>query len=191
MDADELSVLPPTSTDYSVYGASQFMQGTRTWCGEPGDECFRPVGAALSSRATADSRSVFADWEQLTGGQLQFNYEKLDMQWAVRLTYQQSTDNGADHDLLLYTNLDRTRDILELQTGGTQGPQTLVDIILCDSVEDALTVIQRIVRLDLADELKQQVYPREMLTSPTSLDAQYYEIVDIRTAEYPELAPQE
>jgi len=134
---------------------------------------------------------VFADWEQLTGGQLQFNYEKLDMQWAVRLTYQQSTDNGADHDLLLYTNLDRTRDILELQTGGTQGPQTLVDIILCDSVEDALTVIQRIVRLDLADELKQQVYPREMLTSPTSLDAQYYEIVDIRTAEYPELAPQE
>jgi hypothetical protein len=125
MDADKLSVLPPTSTDYRTYGASQFMQGARAWCGEPGDECFRPVGAALSSRATADSRSVFADWEQLTGGQLQFNYEKLDMQWAVRLTYQQSNNDGTDPDLFLYTNLDQTRDILELQTDGTQRPQTL------------------------------------------------------------------
>jgi len=186
MDADDLSVRPPSTTDYGVYGSSEYMQGVRVRFGEPGDGCFRPVGAAISNQATAESRSVFSDWAKLTGGDFRYNYEKLDMEWAVRITYQQMTPDSANDKLLLYTNLDNTLSLLELTPETNQGPQTMVDIIICETVEKALTVVQRISNLDLAAELKDQVFPRNRLASAAPLDDPHYNIVDIRTDAYPE-----
>jgi len=185
MDADEPPVRPPSTTHYGIYGSSQFMQGVRVRFGEPGDGCFRPVGAALSNQATAESRSVFSDWARLTDGDFRYNYEKLDMEWAVRITYRRMPDGGDNNDLLLYTNLDGTLNLLELTPKTAQGPQTMVDIIICETVEKALTIVQQITSLDLAGELKEQVYRHDTLSAPVSLDDPYYNIVDIRTDAYP------
>lgn len=192
MDADEVQVLPPYSKQgYDLYGSSRFTQGARTRFGQPGDHAFRPVGTALSNRTTADVRSVFEDWTLLTDGRFAYNYEKLDLQWAVRVTYERSpTDTDANiadqnDSLLLYTNLDLTLRMLEVSPQTSQGPQQMIDLILCDSIEEALAVIQRVTYRDLASELKPHVYTPDTLETTVSLEQQYYQIVDVRTRNYP------
>jgi len=197
MDADEVRVLPPRSQrGYDLYGSTRFTQGARVRFGRPGDHDFRPVGAALSNRTTADVRSVFEDWMLLTDGRFAYNYEKLDLQWAVRVTYERnlpdpdsdSTNVTNQKDtLLLYTNLDLTLRMFEVPQQTSQGPQRMIDLILCDSIEEALTVIQRIAYRDLANELKPHVYDPDTLETMVPLEQQYYQIIDVRTRNYPTL----
>jgi len=59
------------------------------------------------------------------------------------------------------------------------------DFILCEDVEQALTVVNEIAQLDLASELDDLVYPHESLSSPAPLDNDLlFKIVDQRTADY-------
>lgn len=185
MGEDVPSVRPPTSTQYGQYGTSLFMQGTRVRFGEGGENCFRPIEVGLSNRHTAEERSVFSDYTRITQ-KLEFALQSLStMRWAVRITYQRTEPAGSEPRTRLYSNQDNELQPVVFPTPPPRNSDMMHDFILCEDVEQALTVVNEIAQLDLASELDDLVYPHESLSSPAPLDNDLlFKIVDQRTADY-------
>ena len=175
-DAGVPAVAPPTSTDYARYSSSRFIEGVRVRFGAPGDDTFRPVEVAVSSARTADTRSVFGEWNRLLDRPLPTLPQ---MEWAVRLSYRQRTESV--DTARVYCNTEHGDDPIRVSDPTGVPPAKLYDFIVCASAEQALTVVKRITGLDLASDLKPSVYPHERLVEPAALsDPFLFGLVDDR-----------